>query len=1166
MAESNHNLSTSPRSSRDSVNLDLQISKRAVPRFTSFKPRQATADREQDDHVSGKSRSKSSGKGDHRHAEARQDRHRRHQHERYAGKEKTEENHAEPALNTQFHRHIPSSGPDVGNVGTKDLGFFSEDRQGDENNIRYGTMHRYSVPKYYEAGRFRVLGLPRQLKTSCELEPGRRLVTSDHLDMKSRLGVGWLRTSLLKESDFMPVVPQVWGDAEVDTCRNYLPLSPHYSRKRRKFDTLHIPANRLPQIDRHNNAQRFAEVSDLESLSRSSDSEPEHASVSTPIDSARERHVHLSRRVDEDPTDVDAWLALIQHQDLMLVEGADEKSQESLNAQRRGLVDIKLSMYEKALLKTKDHPLQDRLVQGMMTEASKFWDTKKLSKEWSHMLQRHPHSLDLWIHYLTFRQTSFVTFTYDGCREIFKDCLDMMATRKASALTDNTRIHIFLRMTLFMRDAGFSEHAHALWQAILEYCFFEPNSEQANHELSSFEDFWDSEVPRLGEEGAQGWRMSQRGQVEPRSQPSLLKLTDGPLLTTWAVREQERMDVSILPARTLDEVAEDDPYRVILFSDIQPFLFVPTGAEAQKQLLQAFLGFCGLPVFRWGGHSNDLPFTDTFLSNSFLDLSRMTLEDWFITPEQNGPSPFPIPSFAVDTGSLFANTKHWFDAWEGLRSVLLNRVRSEWIQRSLRQLLTAFPHDGLLAEYYIAFQSRLDVKEARKCAKSLLKQQSSVRLYNAFALLECSAEMFEAAERVWSTALCMRSSFSETSLQDVILLWRSWLWTLLDRHDFSRALRLCLAIPEEKIKLQDLCQPGMVYLEEHPTSKLRAHQHLTSFLNQNLSLGNPELSIHYLDVLSLLTYLTSNHTLPPSLAHYGTTSTHPTITQSSTALCLLHQSRARLLHLHAKSSPSGHRPSDVTSPLAESIRLFPDNTIFLSLYHFHTRRSLPIDRIRNAIPTLTASSPKPLSSSAPTPAPFSSIIPTLFHIWTELNRPTFTDSSSTAHSIRSAFEEAVSNPQSPSAFSTQHSAIIWKLYILWIIHDAGKSPQPNATDNGRSAGKNKSLSSTPAAQTQPQPGKPGAAAVVSHLRLLLHRAIRACPWNKGLYMLGFTGGVPATGPATCTTPDGNEGRDDRTGPGTGVGMAEDELRALYDMMVEKGLRLHLELPERLKEV
>jgi NRDE-2, necessary for RNA interference len=1108
-----------------------------VPRFASFNPRQTASDtRDEDTATSSRSQTKPLEKEHFHHSEARHRRHRRRHDDRHGREERTDESHSAPAKASQLYPEYPSSKARSSPVVKEDINHFVEDRRSDENNIRYGTSNRHTVPKYREAGRHGLLGLSRLFKTTPEEEPGRRLITTERLDYNQRHATRSLRTGSVKESELSWVAAEASNNAETDARSSYLPLTPHRSRKRRKLSNTNSATNHPLEALQEDRSQcghdRFADEQDSDSLSTSSGSELDPTSNSSDMSSTRAHHVRLSRLVNEDPSDVNAWLALIQHQDIMLADDPDGPRQALTNAQQQGLADVKLSMYEKALTKTKGHPSQDRLVLGMMTEGAKIWETNKLAKEWRSMLKQYPNSLGLWVQYLIFQQTNFVTFKYESCREIFKNCLDVIAKKQATADVDRIRTYVFLRTTIFMREAGFSEHAHALWQGILEYTFFEPSNDQVDDELFSFEDFWDSEVSRVGEERARGWRMSQRVNIEPSVDPSLPPMADGNLFETWNDQEGKRMRSSVLAARTLDEVDEDDPFRVILFSDIQPFLFCLSGLQSRQELLEAFLCFCGLPPLHLGRSTNRPLLEDPLLSYTSLD-PNTTLDHWLITSE-NHPFSFPLPSFVTDTATTFARDGQWFNPWNNLPSVLSNQIRSKWIQRSLRLLQSALPDDDLFAKYVLAFESRLDVKEGRKYAKTLLKHQPSIRLYNDFALLEHISGNMKAAERIWSTALCMRSSFSKTNQRDTIVIWRSWLWALVDDKDFSRALRLCLAVPDETLEIDHLTQAGMTYLERHPTSKLRTHQYLVSLLDQSLSMNNQDLSIHFLDVLALFTYLTSSHNLTSSLKHYSSASSHPTISQSPSTLSLLHQSRARLLHLHATTSSTGFRPSDITTPLAESIRLFPTNTIFLSLYHYHTRRSLLVDRIRDVIPNLTISTPSTPSHQDPntttsdntTTTREASIIPPLFTIYTELHRPTF--AGTTSHSIRAAFEKALtSDGGGGSPSPSRHSPRVWTLYLLWEIHVA--SSKSDATQH----------QGPPSPQPERRPMHPRSSncqkSTMDRAIALLHRAIRACPWCKELYLLAFR--IPELRSA----------------------LREGELRALYEMLLDKGLRVHVEL-------
>ncbi len=1146
--------SRSSEANTDSPDSALKPFESAVPRFASFKPRQPTASRDHGKNDRSRTaRSVASEERGNHHAKPSFRKHRRRLHEKHGRNEKAEEGLSTSVVATDLDPYDSPNRSGYGNLDGGDTAQFKEDRRGDENNVRYGTPSRYSASKYREAGRYGILGLSRSFKTTPDLEPGRRLITTEHFHPADRSGAKTLRTALLKEIHPTRVVAQKKSDAEVDARKSYLPLSPDRSRKRRKLNDWRSHAEGLSdslQRDDNNydhDRDDSAEVQELESLSTSSDldseAEHEHDSHLGVGNSARERHVHLSRLVNEDLSNVDAWLALIQHQDILLAEGGEDCSRVPSDAQHRGHTDVKLSMYRKALHKTKGHPLQDRLVHCMMMEGAKVWDNAKLTQELKSVLNDYPDSLGLWVQYLTFRQTNFLSFTYESCQDTFKDCLTMIGKREASSEMEGIRSYVFLQMTVLMSEAGFLEHAHALWQAILEYCYFEPTSDQANDDLFSFEEFWDSEVPRLGEEGARGWRMSRRSEVVPRSDPFIAATTHQAIPEAWSVKEQQKMSSSILPARTLDEDDEDDPFRVILFSDVQPFLFRPSDGQARQQLLQAFLSFCGLPLFRSGGLTDHSLSENLFINNPFRDMWEITLDSWIVPSERNHPFDFPIPSFVIDTASLWSDGKQWPNPWRGFQSVMSNKARCDWMQRCLRQLVAASPKDEFLAEYVLAFETQIDVKEARRYAKSLLKQQPSVRLYNAFALVEGSAGNPQAAERVWSTTLAMRPSFSATSQQDSILIWRSWLWVLLDRQDFARALKLCLAIADERVTVDELSQSGAAYFG-HPTTKLRAHQYLSSHLSQYLSLNKADLSVHYLDVLSLFTYLISDHDLAASLAQYTTALTHPTISQSAAALCLAHQSRARLLHLHAQTSRSGYRPSDITSSLSESIHLFPSNTVFLSLYHFHTRRSLVTDRIREVIPTLTMASSRTqqpttaAKTSATTQllnASLQCITPILFHIYSEINRPTF--AGSTSHSIRATFEQAVASPLDPHSVSNPshagpHSPVIWKLYFLWEVHVASSNAANQPAQSPQMRPPAAAAKKSAVAESKRRHGMDEARAVG-----VFHRAIRACPWCKSLYMLAFS--VPALRDA----------------------MGEERLRAVYETMQDKGLRLHVDLDD-----
>lgn len=212
---------------------------------------------------------------------------------------------------------------------------------------------------------------------------------------------------------------------------------------------------------------------------------------------------------------------------------------------------------------------------------------------------------------------------------------------------------------------------------------------------------------------------------------------------------------------------------------------------------------------------------------------------------------------------------------------------------------------------------------------------------------------------------------------------------------------------------------------------------------------------------------------------------------------VLHQAKAKLLHHHIASTRK-YKPATIRDELEGSIKLFPQNTIFLSLFvQNETARFLRIDdRVRaltrDLLPTYQAG-----SSAA------DSIIPHFFSVFSELQRGTAASgvepsvimmtsmTTAAAHSVRAAFEHVFDTRAGSS------SAALWKLYVLFEISQG-------RADLARQA---------------------------------FYRGVRACPWAKVLIMVAFTNLRE-----------------------TGV-MSFDELRKVYNVLVEKELRIHVDLED-----
>ena len=1014
--------------------------------------------------------------------------------------------HGSPSLRMTSPEALPQAGFGPGEV---DPDFF-EDRKGDQYNLTYGSLHRYSIPRYRTAGYRRVVGLSRTHKILQSSEGNTRILTEDQKDSDVRVKAHSLLVGHVdKKTPSVRVVPDATAiqtrDAELQ--RDFLAFDAHGRRKRRRIEaqeSFHVAAHDRSSASQQKSGERdilsqrrnLSESDSAESHSDSrSDSSQDDSFDRFRKDARQQKTLELSRAVHDRPQDIEAWLTLIRHQDVVLDE-KDGTTRAPTNAEKFALADVKISIYETALSKNASNLERDRLIIGLMEEGSKIWDAKKLANQWRSVLQENPVFSNLWIKYLDFQQSNFLTFTYDQCKSVYAKCLNIAATQSPGRNRDQLRIFLFLRLTVFMKDAGYSEHAVGAWQALLEYNYFHPDVLEGQTRMSLFEDFWNGEVARIGEESARGWRNGSSLEVALTSDTSNLVVDPAHIFRSWPDCEQERSLNASLPARTLDEVDDDDPYRVIISTDVSEYLFPITEPESKVLLLNAFLCFCNLPTLH-GRASEQHWWTNSFLRSP--DLSLICTPSDSIA-QQNVLTASSVTNFVTDTFTMFTDCEYWFSCWQDSSSS--NSRTSNFQKLALRQLIDGLPKIDQFAEYVIAHQLKDDAKEARKIAKALLKQRpSNLRLYNAYALIECRLGNFEAAERVWSTALSMSSTFAESDRQDAILLWRTWIWQLLDRAGRAKAFALLLAIPEGQVDIDKLSQQSLSITNDvHSTVILKARRTFESNLAQAISLEQADLTYHYADLLALLAYFTSTNSLTAALAVYSSIVSPPASTSSTTnqtTLALLHQSRARLLHhhTHINTSPQSRnsfRPAQITTPLAQSLALFPSNSIFLTLYHTQTAHTLPLDRIRTVLPAL--------HSASHSPAAVDSMIPPIYDIWSEMRRPSY--AGSTRHSIRAAFERAVA----PGAAGT-HSMAIWQWYLHWEL--------------SVSTGKDTTTLSRP--------------------QDIFYRGMRACPWAKEFYMLAFT----------------------ETRLRDAIGFSG--LRRIYETMVEKGLRIHVDLSEVLED-
>ena len=733
---------------------------------------------------------------------------------------------------------------------------FAIDKLGDESNAKYGSLHRYNVPSYFRTGFGSIIGLSREQKINREASSEKHVTVTDIRGAQSskRDITAFGKLQFHKETRIKPVDPAVV--LPDDTIADFLPLSNHKPSGRPgnyAEQPTESPASSDDERHHYRSIHGKAKPSnvpddpDLEYIVPLPKSDLDQTSPLT--DEMLSRKIALSRRVELEPENGEAWMDLIDYQDTIIISQARRSGLSA--AERLSIADIKLSMYEKALERVQDPQQKGRLLLGMMEEGLKIWEPKKLASKWRSILHDNPYSIDLWTKYLDFEQTNFLTFRFDEVRTTFAKCLGILqAVPSQDEKILEIKAYVLLRSTLCMREAGFLEQSTAIWQGLLELNRSRPHaSNEANMSkvtekalLERFDEFWESEMPRIGEENSQGWAKSDfnRGELpSPRADKPLSRCSSELLLNTWHHDEHMRSLQARQPARTIDNTLEDDPYRVVLFSDIRPFLlrFPPAG---QRALVSAFLAFCQLPPTEDTPVQCMLWWKDPFTRNVGLHVFEAVLNPLRSSTSDSNSSQDPsqhlqmsrttalsslgstISLYLPSTDLLFARTGAWFsifDEWSLKAAENQGPVEVDWVRRVLRVLVDVdTEHDGL-SEYLIALECKLVPKSAKKTAKALLRARpTSLRLYNAYALVESRLGNNTAAESVWSTAINMSKGLDVQIRNETILLWRTWVWELLDSSNPKKAFERLLSVADEEIK------PEAEGLEASSAAMLRAQR------------------------------------------------------------------------------------------------------------------------------------------------------------------------------------------------------------------------------------------------------------------------------------------------------------------------------------------------------
>ncbi|KZV75506.1 DUF1740-domain-containing protein [Peniophora sp. CONT] len=458
-----------------------------------------------------------------------------------------------------------------------DKPIFYSDKRGDPANVHYGRLDSKYVPDYRHVagGRF-VLGLANGLmvlyRGSKGVEVGKR--SSGGLRKVAGLTDASSR-AMLKAPPTHRLIPSE------RTLKKYEPdVNGTIRLSRRSAKSQDEPEYRAiePVKDEYVSSEDEAEASE-----ESGDDED-----ATPVTAYQERLLALQRATNESPAFAEGWTALLEH----MLSQVPLSSRGAVKAR----AEITLSVLERALRtvpSNKATPLRLLYFQA----GEEVWELKELQEKWAMAMESEDANADIraaWFEWRIRRAEGGL----DGVLE------DATKTIDAAGKNEMEKLRLFWRVAVLLRQSGFTERALAMFQAQAELTYNCPPSFVGaflTSRLDKLEEFWESEAPRIGEQGAQGWAAWLSAgkpvhNVPNGAAPVVPPLSSGDAYQQWAHHETAS-DRVVRPAlRMMDPAAEEDPYSMVMFADVRPFLFTLSSQRARSAYRLAWLSLLGLHV------------------------------------------------------------------------------------------------------------------------------------------------------------------------------------------------------------------------------------------------------------------------------------------------------------------------------------------------------------------------------------------------------------------------------------------------------------------------------------------------------------------------------------------------------------------------------------------
>ncbi|XP_059817184.1 nuclear exosome regulator NRDE2 isoform X1 [Hypanus sabinus] len=517
-----------------------------------------------------------------------------------------------------------------------------------------------------------------------------------------------------------------------------------------------------------------------------------------------ERYNKLLREV---PSNIQTWMEFVHFQD-ELMQGPGPFTVAATESEKRKrshriTLEKKLAILERAI---ESNPNCAELKVARLELCKESWEPSDLVNEWKKVVFLHPNNTTLWQRYLVFYQSQFSTYSTSKVNGIYGKCLSTLAAVLDGTLvshpalpdTEEAMLAIFLQQCHFLRQTGHSEKAIALFQALIDFTFFKPESVAGlttKAQVEFFEPFWDSGEPRFGEVGGRGWKAWMRQQEkggwvivneegedeEEDDDEEEIKDKSLPKWQLWMQVECARDSKHWLPWRASKAKGQteddcEDPDRQVLFDDIGPSMFRISKPELKFQLMASFLQFLGIPAEGALPRSClNLALDEPALFSSGSDGKRL-LDCLDLPTSGVGCVGFIAaePRRRRAAGHCRAGEDFIRVVFQQAMPHFSGQERSELIRSWLLYEKSKVIQNLQLGNKRLKSQG----KRSKKLAKNLLKEsenRNDLALWKEYAHLEWLLGNVEDSRRVFDTALTMAAAqgLTSSSLCDLCLLYAS---------------------------------------------------------------------------------------------------------------------------------------------------------------------------------------------------------------------------------------------------------------------------------------------------------------------------------------------------------------------------------------------------------